>query len=128
MTFVARSPEELLEQVAFARESLQTRPESPIPDPASPDLRPALRDRVFYAPDPLGPGGKVAFVFPGSGNHFPGMGRDLSAHWPDVLRRQQAENRRLRSQYAPDKFWADAVAGRHDREAVPLRPGGARAR
>jgi 3-hydroxymyristoyl/3-hydroxydecanoyl-(acyl carrier protein) dehydratase len=108
VTFVARSPEELLEQVEFARESLQARPDAPIPDPAAPDLRPALRDRVFYAPDPLGPAGKVAFVFPGSGNHFPGMGRDLSANWPDVLRRQQAENRRLRSQYSPDRFWADA--------------------
>jgi acyl transferase domain-containing protein/3-hydroxymyristoyl/3-hydroxydecanoyl-(acyl carrier protein) dehydratase len=109
VTFVARSPEELLEQAAFARESLQSRPETPIPDPATPDPRPALRDRVFYAPDPLGPAGKVAFVFPGSGNHFPGMGRDLSAHWPAVLRRQQAENRRLRSQYSPDRFWADTI-------------------
>ncbi len=109
VTFVARSPEELLEQVEFARESLQARPDAPIPDPAAPDPRPALRDRVFYAPDPLGPAGKVAFVFPGSGNHFPGMGRDLSANWPAVLRRQQVENRRLRSQYSPDRFWADAI-------------------
>jgi 3-hydroxymyristoyl/3-hydroxydecanoyl-(acyl carrier protein) dehydratase len=109
VTFVARAGDELLEQVAFARESLQTRPEAPIPDLASPDLRPALRDRVFYAPGPLGPAGRVAFVFPGSGNHFPGMGRDLSARWPDVLHRQQAENRRLRSQVSPDRFWADAI-------------------
>ncbi|HET6574676.1 MAG TPA: beta-ketoacyl synthase N-terminal-like domain-containing protein, partial [Fimbriiglobus sp.] len=110
VTFVARSPEELLEQVGFARESLRARPESPIPDPASPDLRPALRDRVFYAPDPVGPAGKVAFVFPGSGNHFPGMGRDLSAHWPEVLHRQQAESRRLRNQFSPEKFWTESVS------------------
>src|SRR5206468_9015679 len=52
---------------------------------------------------------KVAFVFPGSGNQFVGMGRDLSAHWPGILRRQQAESRRLWSQYHPDRFWADAI-------------------
>ncbi|MGL6094203.1 MAG: acyltransferase domain-containing protein, partial [Fimbriiglobus sp.] len=73
------------------------------------DLNPAVRDRVFYAPRPLGPAGKLAFVFPGSGNQFAGMGRDLSAQFPEILRRQQAENRNLRGQFAPDKFWADAI-------------------
>ena len=29
------------------------------------------------------------------------------SQFPDVLRRQQRESRRLRSQYAPEKFWAD---------------------
>ena len=27
-------------------------------------------------------------MFPGSGNHFPGMGRELGLRWPQVLRRQ----------------------------------------
>jgi PfaB family protein len=49
--------------------------------------------------------GRVAFVFPGSGNHFPDMGRELGLLFPEVLDRQQAENRRLRSQYAPVEFW-----------------------
>jgi acyl transferase domain-containing protein/3-hydroxymyristoyl/3-hydroxydecanoyl-(acyl carrier protein) dehydratase len=101
VTLVARSTGELHEQVAFAREALAADPTAPFPATA----KPALRDRVFYAPQPLGPKGKVAFVFPGSGNQFDGMGRDLSAHWPAALRRQQAENECLRSQYAPDHFW-----------------------
>ncbi|WP_439621230.1 beta-ketoacyl synthase N-terminal-like domain-containing protein [Gemmata sp.] len=101
VALVARSTGELHEQVAFARESLAANPGAPFPATA----KPALRDRVFYAPQPLGPKGKVAFVFPGSGNQFDGMGRDLSAQWPAALRRQQAENECLRGQYAPDHFW-----------------------
>jgi acyl transferase domain-containing protein/3-hydroxymyristoyl/3-hydroxydecanoyl-(acyl carrier protein) dehydratase len=49
--------------------------------------------------------GKLAFVFPGSGSHFPGMGRDLAAHFPEILRRQDAESERLRDQILPDLFW-----------------------
>src|SRR5262249_49135162 len=77
--------------------------------------KPALRDRVFYSPQPLGPGAKVAFVYPGSGNQFDGMGRDLTPEWPDVLRRQQSESELLRSQFAPEHFWdgkADAAPAR----------------
>ena len=54
---------------------------------------------------PLGPEAGLSFVFPGMGNLFAGMGRALSSHWPEVLRRQDAENERLRSQMAPGTFW-----------------------
>jgi 3-hydroxymyristoyl/3-hydroxydecanoyl-(acyl carrier protein) dehydratase len=105
---VARSADELREQIAFLGDALRNRPGAPIPDP-QPDPRPAVRDRVFYRPNPVGWSGKLALVFPGSGNHFAGMGRDLGVRWPAVLRRQQAENRRLRDQFAPDRFWGDVL-------------------
>ncbi|MCE9567578.1 MAG: type I polyketide synthase [Planctomycetes bacterium] len=101
VSFVSRSMEELAEQIAFAAEALRTNPSDPFP----PTARPSLRDRVFYSPHPLGPKGKIAFVFPGSGNQFDGMGRDLSAHWPDIIRKQQTENELLRSQFSPEHFW-----------------------
>ncbi|MCU0703705.1 MAG: hypothetical protein MUF18_06990 [Fimbriiglobus sp.] len=75
-------------------------------------LPPGVRDRVFVSLAPLGQAAKIAFVFPGSGNQFAGMGRGLGIHFPQVLHRQQAENRRLRSQYAPELFWADSVPQR----------------
>ena len=100
---VARSRVELLEQIDYLAECIA----DPTARDSGRELRASLRDRVFYSPVPLGPKGKVAFVFPGSGNHFPGMGRDLSAAFSGVLRRQQSENSYLRGQYAPDKFWAD---------------------
>ena len=108
VAFVARTAAELGEQLRFARDWLQTRPDERIAADL-PDPRPAVRDRVFYAPSPLGPRAKVAVVFPGSGNHFAGMGQALGVQWPAVLRRQEAENLRLRDQYAPDLFWADRL-------------------
>jgi acyl transferase domain-containing protein/3-hydroxymyristoyl/3-hydroxydecanoyl-(acyl carrier protein) dehydratase len=105
VALVARSIYELNEQLTFADENLRRGPELPFSDSA----KPALRDRVFFAPHPIGPDAQVAFVYPGSGNQFDGMGRDVSALWPEVLRRQYAENETLRSQFAPDLFW-DGVA------------------
>ena len=68
-----------------------------LPEPA--------RDRVFFSAEPLGGPGRVAFVFPGSGNHFPGMGRRLALAFPEVLRQQDRENLRLASQLVPERTW-----------------------
>ena len=103
---VARTPSELREQLAYLAEWIA---DPTVRDPGR-ELRASLRDRVFYSPLPLGPKGKIAFVFPGSGNHFAGMGRDLGAAFPGILDAQQTENLRLRGQYAPDKFWAEFIA------------------
>ncbi|WP_041974894.1 type I polyketide synthase, partial [Geobacter sp. OR-1] len=70
---------------------------------------PALRDRLFHSAKPLGRDARIAFVFPGSGNHFPGMGMELSARWPAVFRRQDGENQRLRDQFRPELFWNGAT-------------------
>ena len=71
-------------------------------------LHPSLRDRLFFSADPSGTTGKVGFVYPGSGNHFPGMGMELSARWPEVYRRQDRENLYLRDQFQPEQFWNGA--------------------
>jgi len=77
-------------------------------DPARP--KPRADGRVYHNPEPVGPGGRVALVFPGIGNHFAGMGRELSAWWPGVFRGLDAETTRLRSQLAPGAGW-DLPAG-----------------
>ena len=114
VSFVARSVEELAEQLAFASSSLHADPGAPFPITA----RTALRDRVFYNPKPLGPKAKVAFVFPGSGNQFDGMGRDLGSQWPEVLRKQHAENERLYDQFAPHFFWSNRTANAAPRDLM----------
>src|SRR5262249_39939014 len=71
------------------------------------------RNGAFYAPDPLGHDGRVAFVFPGFGCHYAGMGRDLSAAWSEVLRSLDDERQRLASHFLPmwqDDAELDAVA------------------
>jgi acyl transferase domain-containing protein len=62
-------------------------------------------ERLFYESRPLGPEGGLAFVFPGSGNHFPGMGLDLSRHWPGLFRQLEKDNQFLKDQFAADDFW-----------------------
>ncbi|MDB5311413.1 MAG: 3-hydroxyacyl-[acyl-carrier-protein] dehydratase FabA [Gemmataceae bacterium] len=114
VALVARSAAELAGQAAFATQGLRSNPTRTLPA----DPRPAGRDRVFFAPKPLGPKAKVAFVFPGSGNQFDGMGRDLGVQWPEVLRRQDAENHLLRSQFAPDLFWDGRVADATPRDLM----------
>ncbi|AGA27885.1 type I polyketide synthase [Singulisphaera acidiphila] len=84
--------------LADARQRLKRPPHEPEP------LR-LKGDRVFLARHPLGPDAGIAFVFPGVGNHFAGMGRDLSALWPEVLRAQDQETGSLRSQFSPETFW-----------------------
>ncbi len=105
VTLVAKSVADVQEQIEFARRDVSVG-DGGLPPPKSP----ALRDRVFFNPYPLGRGCKMAFVFPGSGNQFAGMGRDLAASWPHVLRKQHRENRQLRAQYAPQLFWGDAIS------------------
>ena len=104
VALVARDRPELVEQIDLAQRGLRDDPRRPF------SLRPAFRDRVFYTPLPLGRTGRVAFVFPGSGNDYPGMGRELAVYWPEILRRQDAENGYLRSQYIPNIFWNDRAS------------------
>lgn len=63
-------------------------------------------DKLFYSVEPLASKGKVAYVFPGSGSHFIGMGREMSTCWSQVLARLDDENESLSSQFASSRFWA----------------------
>jgi acyl transferase domain-containing protein len=57
---------------------------------------------VHFNPRPLGRQGRLALVYPGSGNHFVGMGRRLGAAWPSILERLDRETEHLRSQACPE--------------------------
>ena len=58
VSLVARDRPELVEQIDLAQRSLRDDPSRPLA------LRPAFRDRVFYAPVPLGRTGHVRFCLP----------------------------------------------------------------
>ncbi len=110
LSLVAESYEQLQALLDSAVEHLRRHADQPLGNGAAAGLNPQLRERLFYAPEPLLPNGKVAFVFPGSGNHFAGMGRELSALWPGVYRAQENDNQSLAGQYLPDKFWTGELA------------------
>jgi len=62
------------------------------------------RSGIYYAPNPLGHTGELAFVFPGSGNHYLGMGRDIGVQWPEILHNMDARTRQLKTQLLPQCY------------------------
>ncbi|WP_277058217.1 beta-ketoacyl synthase N-terminal-like domain-containing protein [Trichlorobacter lovleyi] len=100
MALVAADADQLEQLIEQGRQTLQQ-------DTESVEIPPSLRDRLFYSREPLASQGQIAFVFPGSGNHYPAMARDLFCCWPGILRQQDQENRWLKDQFQPDLFWAD---------------------
>jgi acyl transferase domain-containing protein/3-hydroxymyristoyl/3-hydroxydecanoyl-(acyl carrier protein) dehydratase len=96
LSLVARSREELLRLTDAAGAMLRGEAD----DSALPES-----NRILWNSHPLGGRGKLAFVFPGSGNHYTGMGRELAAEWPEIARRQDAETLYLPQQLLPDRFW-----------------------
>ena len=51
-----------------------------------------------FAPQPLGPSHQPALVYPGSGNHYVGMGRQLSVQWPQIWRNANQSTDRFADQ------------------------------
>ncbi len=86
LAIIAESPSELAERIRQARRKLEAG--------AEPEDVPG----VHFQMTPVGRNGKVAFVYPGIGNHFQGMGREISARWPELLRSLERETSRLKSQ------------------------------
>ena len=97
ITLIARDTGELRELAQSAADQLE-REEDPSDRSAG---------RVFFSHDPLGPKGDLAFVYPGSGSQYAGMGRELCLQWPEILRAQDHGNERLRSQLKSAEIWGD---------------------
>ncbi len=61
------------------------------------------------------PAAEVAFVYPGLGNVFAGMGKELSALWPEICRAQDLRLEHLRDQFSPDLWWESGLPAQlHD--------------
>ena len=105
IALVSRTRDDLLTQINSSIESLKASPDKRLCGNGSNSLQSFEGTRIFFSPNPMGGSGKVAFVFPGSGNHYSGMGRELSVHWPEVFRKQDRENGYLLSQFLPGLFW-----------------------
>ena len=61
-------------------------------------------DGIKYSPEPLGTSGEIAFIFPGSGNHYVGMGRSIGVVWPEILRKMDEETLQLKTQLIPQCY------------------------
>lgn len=100
LALIADAPDQLRALLAEARTAIR-------------QGRSSQGDRLFFNPTPSA-AGQIAFVYPGSGTHFPGMGRDLAVQFPQVLHRQDAENLHLAAQFASARCWADASLSARD--------------
>ncbi len=58
--------------------------------------------RIAYLPRPVT--GSIAFVYPGSGNHSPGMMHGLAAHFPEVFEALETEDGGLFDRLLPDRL------------------------
>jgi len=64
-------------------------------------IDPRLQRDIYFASMPVGPGGQVAFVYPGSGSHYPGMGRGIASAFPELMHALDARTDRLADQFMP---------------------------
>lgn len=94
VSILAHSQDDLANQIAQARQCIKS-DVSHIMGP---------RGGVCYFAEAEKIRGEMAFIFPGSGNHYVGMGRTLGAHFPEVLREMDGKTDRLGSQMLPHLF------------------------
>jgi len=57
--------------------------------------------QVFYTARPMGTDAKVVWVYPGSGNHYLGMGRELALRFPATVADMDRQTARLKTQFRP---------------------------
>ena len=72
---------------------------------------------VFYQSRPMGSDARVAMVYPGSGNHYLGMGRQLALRFPEIVTRMDLDTDQLQTQVRPwittpwNASWPDGWEG-----------------
>ena len=57
--------------------------------------------QVFFRCRPIGADARVALVYPGSGNHYLGMGRDLALRFPGIVDGMDRDTAQLKTQFRP---------------------------
>ncbi len=60
---------------------------------------------IYYTPNPMGKKGKTAFLYPGSGNHFPGMGRQVGVLFPEIFQSMEDKGISLKECLLPDIYY-----------------------
>lgn len=91
LAIVAASSSDLQDYLADARHAIES----------GRYLKQSGQGGISYDPQNDHIKGQIAFVYPGSGNHYVGMGRTLGAHWPDVLQEMNEGTDLFRSQLLP---------------------------
>ena len=83
------------------------------------DHGPRQSESIAFTLNPLGAAQKPTFVYPGSGNHFVGMARELGRHWPHVMDMLDRDTPTLKDQMLPADYvpWRARWANGWEEEA-----------
>ena len=102
VTLVGHDITEFLTLLDAARECVETQ-------------TPGRSPGIFYEPKALfSHENRLAFVFPGSGNHYRGMSQQLSLPAAQVLDKNDSRYQNLLEQFASGVFWQAAQVDEHD--------------
>jgi PfaB family protein len=91
VSIIARNSSQLLEGIQIAENAVMNQEKKEFNS----------RNLVAYSPEPLGLSAPIAFVFPGSGNHFLSMGREIGLQWPEIYRQLDLDTEELKTQMIP---------------------------
>ena len=90
LTLTLKPADNLEKVIHLARRTIQNQ-EIPLAD---------NHPSIGFASRPVAAKGCLAAVFPGSGNHYLGMGRDIGLQWPDIWRQMDHRADHLKIQFA----------------------------
>ncbi|HSH96611.1 MAG TPA: beta-ketoacyl synthase N-terminal-like domain-containing protein [Roseimicrobium sp.] len=102
LCLVTQSVQQLASQAELCRAQVAGVFENPDSTAAVNELE---QGGIFFNPHSMLPDYGIAFVYPGSGNHYPDMGRELALQFPGIIRRLDSENANLAGQMVPQSFW-----------------------
>lgn len=85
VAILAESDDDLVRVIDETSAALRKAPDEPLDG----------RRGAYFESVPLGPTGEMAFVYPGSGSHYPGMARELSLFFPAVLEALDREHKQV---------------------------------
>jgi len=86
LAIVASSLDDLRQKLVWAQQSVAQAKDGGVSDPRG----------IYFSEQPLAPGGKVAFLFPGQGSQYPHMLQDLLLHFPEMQTVFEQASRTLR--------------------------------
>ncbi|UQZ89731.1 hypothetical protein C4J81_11145 [Deltaproteobacteria bacterium Smac51] len=99
LAMMARSYDELLLQIKKAKSRLLGEPQNQRED---------HKGRIIWALEGERVRGDLAWVFPGSGSHYHGLGRKLAMSFPHLMGKLEDGVERLADQFQSNVFWAQS--------------------
>ena len=109
LAILARGFEDLLAMIKKAKAKL--RGENPV-------MAPDQKNRIIWALDGDRVKGDLAWVFPGSGSHYPGMGRRLGMSFPHLMGQLEDGVTHLADHFQSQVLWAQSPKSVNPKEAI----------